>query len=81
MSLLNSAYPSAILDAMVAPPSNSDLNKLVGYDIVIDAKGQNPEKRYVMQQITADGQYRTVWPENLASKSYKMTWPAAPAKP
>ncbi|MNL88913.1 hypothetical protein D3C87_2189280 [compost metagenome] len=53
----------------------------MGYDIVIDAKGQNPEKRYVMQQITADGQYRTVWPESLASKSYKMTWPAAQAQP
>jgi len=76
------ADPEAIRDALAQTRlQGTDLNKLVGYDIVIDAKGQNPEKRYVMQQITADGQYRTVWPENLASKSYKMTWPAAPAKP
>ena len=76
------ADPEAIRDALAQTRlQGTDLNKLVGYDIVIDAKGQNPEKRYVMQQITADGQYRTVWPEHLASKSYKMTWPAAPAKP
>lgn len=71
------ADPEAIRDALAQTKlQGTDLNKLVGYDIVIDAKGQNPQKRYVMQQITPDGQYRTVWPENLASKSYKMVWPA-----
>ena len=59
----------------------TDLNKLIGYDIVLNEKGQNPLKRYVMQQITADGQYRTVWPANLASKSYTMAWPVQAYKP
>jgi len=76
------ADPEAIRDALAKTRlEGTDLNKLLGYDIVIDAKGQNPKKRYVMQQITADGQYRTVWPENLASKAYRMTWPATQAKP
>ncbi len=76
------ADPQAIRDALAQTKIvGTDLNKLVGYDIVIDAKGQNPLKRYVMQQITADGQYRTIWPENLASKTYKMVWPAQTAKP
>jgi len=74
------ADPEAIRDALAKTRiEGTDLNKLVGYDIVIDAKGQNPLKRYAMQQITADGQYRTVWPENLASKSYRMVWPMATA--
>jgi branched-chain amino acid transport system substrate-binding protein len=76
------AEPQAIRDALAKTKIvGTDLNKLIGYDIVIDAKGQNPLKRYVMQQITPDGEYRTIWPENLASKSYKMVWPAQSAKP
>jgi branched-chain amino acid transport system substrate-binding protein len=76
------AEPQAIRDALAKTKIvGTDLNKLIGYDIVIDAKGQNPLKRYVMQQITADGEYRTVWPENLASKSYKVVWPAQSFKP
>jgi len=76
------AEPQAIRDALAKTKiAGTDLNKLIGYDIVIDAKGQNPLKRYVMQQITPDGEYRTIWPENLASKSYKMVWPAQSAKP
>lgn len=59
--------------------SGTDLNKLLGYDIEIDANGQNPKKRYVMQQIN-DGKYYTVWPENVAVKDYKMVWPANAAK-
>jgi branched-chain amino acid transport system substrate-binding protein len=58
---------------------NTDLNKLLGYDIEIDAKGQNPKKRYVMQQIS-DGRYHTVWPANMAVKDYKMTWPVNAGK-
>lgn len=76
------AEPQAIRDALAKTRIvGTDLNKLIGYDIVIDEKGQNPLKRYVMQQITADGEYRTVWPENLASKSYKVVWPAQSFKP
>jgi len=76
------AEPQAIRDALAKTKIvGTDLNKLIGYDIVIDEKGQNPLKRYVMQQITADGEYRTVWPENLASKSYKVVWPAQSFKP
>lgn len=76
------AEPQAIRDALAKTKiAGTDLNKLIGYDIVIDAKGQNPLKRYVMQQITPEGEYRTVWPENLASKSYKVVWPANSAKP
>lgn len=76
------AEPQAIRDALAKTRIvGTDLNKLVGYDIVIDDKGQNPLKRYVMQQITADGQYRTIWPENLASKSHKMVWPVQSYKP
>ncbi|WP_151447046.1 ABC transporter substrate-binding protein [Lacisediminimonas profundi] len=70
------ADPESIRNALAKTKiENTDLTRLVGYDIVIDAKGQNPKKRYVMQQITPEGQYRTVWPENLASKSYKPVWP------
>ena len=71
------ADPESIRNALASTRLvGTDLNKLLGYDIVIDAKGQNTLKPYVMQQISADGQYHTVWPENLASRTYKMTWPA-----
>lgn len=76
------ADPEAIRNALAKTRiEGTDLTKLVGYDIVIDDKGQNPKKRYVMQQITPDGEYRTIWPENLASKSYRMAWPANAPKP
>lgn len=76
------AEPQAIRDALAKTRIvGTDLNKLIGYDIVINEKGQNPLKRFVMQQITADGQYRTVWPEDLASKSYKLVWPVQAYKP
>src|SRR5690606_16989715 len=67
-----SADPQAIRDALAKTDiRNTDITKLLGYDIVIDKTGQNTEKRYVMQQI--DGtKYRTVWPESLASKDYKL---------
>lgn len=74
------AEPEAIRDALATTKiENTDLTKLLGYDIVIDAKGQNVKKRYVMQQIS-DGKYRTIWPENVAAADYKMTWPAGDAK-
>jgi branched-chain amino acid transport system substrate-binding protein len=71
-----SAKPEDIRNALAKTKIvDTDLTHLLGYDIIIDAKGQNNEKRYVMQQI--DGtKYRTVWPENLAVKNYKMKWPA-----
>lgn len=71
-----SADPKAIRDALATTKLvDTDITRLLGYDIVIDETGQNVEKRYVMQQI--DGtQYRTVWPENLAVKDYTMVWPA-----
>ncbi len=77
------AEPEAIRDALAQTRiEGTDLTRLLGYDIVIDAKGQNPKKRFAMQQITPDGQYRTVWPESLASKNYRMAWPMnAAAKP
>lgn len=76
------ADPEAIRDALAKTSiKGQDINKLVGYDIVIDEKGQNNLKRYVMQQIAPDGTYKTIWPENLASKSYKMVWPIASYKP
>ena len=72
------AEPQAIRDALATTSiKGTDLNKLLGYDIVIDEKGQNPLKKFVVQQITPEGEYRTIWPENLASKTYKMVWPAA----
>ena len=76
------ARPTPNRSAMRWPPPRSrstDLTKLLGYDIEIDAKGQNPKKRYVMQQIN-DGKYYTVWPENVAVKNYKMVWPANAAQ-
>lgn len=71
-----SADPKAIRDALAETKIvDTDITRLLGYDIIIDETGQNTEKRYVMQQI--DGKaYRTVWPENLAAKDYKMAWPA-----
>ncbi|HBP28986.1 MAG TPA: ABC transporter substrate-binding protein [Advenella kashmirensis] len=72
------AEPQAIRDALATTSiKGTDLNKLLGYDIVIDEKGQNPLKKFVVQQITPEGEYRTIWPEDLASKTYKMVWPAA----
>lgn len=70
-----SADPEAIRDALANTKLiDTDITRLLGYNIIIDETGQNTEKRYVMQQI--DGTtYRTVWPENLATKDYKMTWP------
>jgi branched-chain amino acid transport system substrate-binding protein len=53
---------------------NTDLTKLLGFDVVIDAKGQNPYKRFVMQQIY-EGKYFTVWPANVAAKDFKPVWP------
>lgn len=74
------ADPEAIRDALAKTKIvGTDLNKLLGYDIVIDEKGQNPYKRYVMQQIS-DGAYRTIWPENVAVKDYKFVWPQGGAK-
>ncbi len=71
-----SADREAIRDALAQTRiEGTDLNALLGYDIVIDEKGQNTHKRYVMQQISGE-QYRTVWPDNLAAKDYRMTWPA-----
>ncbi len=70
------ADPESIRNALATTKiSGTDLNRLLGYDIEIDAKGQNPKKRYVMQQIS-DGKYYTVWPDNVAVKDYKMAWPA-----
>lgn len=71
-----SADPQAVRDALASTKlQNTDITKLLGYDIIIDETGQNTEKRFVMQQI--DGtEYRTVWPESLASKDYKLVWPA-----
>jgi branched-chain amino acid transport system substrate-binding protein len=56
------AEPEAIREALATTRiQDTDLTRLVGYDIMMDAKGQNPHKRYVMQQI----------------KSHKMVWPAS----
>lgn len=69
------AEPEAIRDALAKTAmKGNDLTKLVGYDIALDEKGQNTLKRYVVQQIV-DGKYHTVWPPNLASKDFQMTWP------
>lgn len=54
--------------------SGTDLNKLLGYDIEIDEKGQNQKKNFVMQQIS-EGKYHTVFPDNVAVKDHKMVWP------
>ena len=71
------ADPESIRNALAETKiENTDLTKLLGYDIVIDGKGQNTKKRYVMQQIS-DEKYRTIWPENVAVKGYKMTWPVS----
>ena len=74
------ADPESIRNALATTRiEGTDLNRLLGYDIVIDEKGQNTKKRFVMQQIS-DGNYRTIWPENVAVKDYKFVWPAAGAK-
>lgn len=72
-----SADPKAIRDALAETRLvGNDVTKLLGYDVVIDEKGQNTLKRFVVQQI-ADGAYRTVWPEAVAAPGYEMTWPAS----
>lgn len=72
-----SADPKAIRDALAETRlEGNDITKLLGYDVVIDEKGQNTLKRFVMQQI-ADGAYRTVWPEAVAAPGYEMSWPAS----
>ena len=69
------ADPQAIRDAIAETSAKGDdVAKLLGYDVVFDEKGQNTEKRFVMQQI-ADGKYRTVWPPAVAAPGYEMTWP------
>ena len=69
------AEPAAIRDALAKTQiKDTDLTKLVGYDIGFDEKNQNNAKRYVVQQMV-DGKYFTVWPENLAAKEPTMTWP------
>ncbi len=69
------ADPEAIRNALAKTDiRNTDITKLLGFDIVIDAKGQNPHKRFVMQQIY-DGTYYTVWPGNVAVKDFKPIWP------
>lgn len=67
--------PDAIRDAIAKTRmKDNDLTKLLGYDVYFDQKGQNPSKRYVVQQIV-DAKYKTVWPENLAVPGYHMTYP------
>lgn len=67
--------PKAIRDALAATRmEGNEVTKLLGYDVVFDAKGQNVKKRFVVQQI-ADGKYHAVWPELVASPNYKMVWP------
>jgi branched-chain amino acid transport system substrate-binding protein len=69
------ADPESIRDALAKTDiRNNDLTKLLGFDIVIDAKGQNPHKRFVMQQIYG-GKYYTVWPGNVAVKDFQPVWP------
>jgi branched-chain amino acid transport system substrate-binding protein len=46
----------------------------LGFNIKIDAKGQNPHKRFAMQQIY-DGKHRTIWPANVAASNFKPAWP------
>ncbi len=70
------ADPKSIRDALAKTQlTNTDLTKLLGYNVKFDAKGQNTLKRFVVQQI-ADNKYRTIWPPELAPKDFKMTWPA-----
>lgn len=70
-----SSDPKAIRDALAETRfEGNDVTKLLGYDIVLDEKGQNTLKRFVVQQV-ADGAYRTVWPEAVAAPGYKMVWP------
>lgn len=70
-----SADPRAIRDALATTEMRgNDIAKLLGYDVVIDATGQNPEKVFAVQQIK-DGKYYTVWPEAVADDSYELVWP------
>lgn len=74
-----SADPDAIRDALAETRfEGNDVAKLLGYDVVFDEKGQNTEKRFVVQQIS-DGVYRTVWPEAVAAPGYEMKWPVGKA--
>jgi branched-chain amino acid transport system substrate-binding protein len=69
------AEPEAIRGALAKTVIiNTDLNKLLGFNIKIDEKGQNPLKRFVMQQIY-DGKHRTIWPANVAVTDFKPVWP------
>lgn len=73
-----SADPDAIRDALASTEMrNNEVTRLLGYDIVFDATGQNQEKRFVMQQIK-DGVYYTVWPEHVAVPGYEVVWPVPP---
>ncbi|MCC6210500.1 MAG: ABC transporter substrate-binding protein [Burkholderiales bacterium] len=68
--------PQSIRDALATTKmKDNDVTKLLGYNVDIDAKGQNTLKRFVVQQIV-DGKYRTVWPPELTPKGFNMTWPA-----
>ncbi len=70
------ADPKSIRDALAQTRlTNTDLTKLLGYDVQFDEKGQNTLKRFVVQQI-AEGKYRTIWPPELAPESFRLTWPA-----
>ncbi|MCL4746583.1 MAG: ABC transporter substrate-binding protein [Burkholderiaceae bacterium] len=69
------ADPKSIRDALAQTRiTNTDLTKLLGYDVQFDEKGQNTLKRFVVQQI-ADGKYRTIWPPELAPEGFRMAWP------
>lgn len=73
-----SADPDAIRDALAETVMrDNEVTRLLGYDIVFDHKGQNLEKRFVMQQIM-DGEYYTVWPEHVAVPDYDVVWPVPP---
>ena len=69
------AEPEALREALAKTEiMNTDLTKLLGFNIKIDAKGQNPHKRFAMQQIY-DGKHRTIWPANVAVSNFKPVWP------
>lgn len=68
--------PEAIRNALAATNlKETDVTKLLGYNVSFDATGQNNDKRFVVQQISG-GAYHTVWPVKLAAPNYKMVWPA-----
>jgi branched-chain amino acid transport system substrate-binding protein len=69
------AEPEAIREALTKTSiMNTDLTKLLGFNVKFDAKGQNPHKRFAMQQIF-DGKHRTIWPEEVAVKNFSPVWP------